>query len=248
MNLVLAIENDTTAQSDLEFLLQGNRMRIVISRLTKRLIDYIKSADPDLIIISLTLENSEELKFIVDLKKDPFTENIPVVALLSRKDENFVFNHKILGFNDYIVKPFSRQNLAEKVQTIIKEYSNYKKNKADSVDSHIEVLSHGFNTIIYLRSSLSLYVTYEIKEHLSQSMLQKLRDDSICIDIRGLFEIMKSELPILEKIISLFEGKTISIVAGKFFGLLLEHGIGREGDNIFMTPEEYDKFLIDKKV
>jgi CheY-like chemotaxis protein len=245
MQVVLAIGHDTAAFNELENIFQGHRLRVVITDINKRLIDYIKSADPDIIIINLSLNNSKEFEFVIQMKKDPFTESIPILALLSKEDENFIYNYKIFGFSDYMVKPYNKENLIFKVKSIIKEYTNYKKAKADSIDAHIEILSHGTNTIIYLRSSLGIYVANEIKDVLSASMLQRLRDDTICIDIRGLFDIVKSELSILQKIINLFENKSLNIIAGKYFSLLLEEGIARDRDNIFMTPEEYSRFLIE---
>ncbi|MCC5814430.1 MAG: response regulator [Leptospira sp.] len=247
MQVVLAIGHDTAAFNELENNFQGHRLRVVITDLNKRLIDYIKSADPDIIIINLSLKNSKEFEFVIQMKKDPFTESIPILALLSREDENFLYNYKILGFSDFMVKPYNKEDLIEKVKNIIKEYTNYKKAKSDSIDSHIEILSHGTDTIIYLRSSLGIYVANEIKDVLSTTMLQRLRDDTICIDIRGLFDIVKSELPILERILHLFDNKSVNIVAGKYFSLLLEEGVARERDNIFMTPEEYSQFLIENK-
>lgn len=247
MNLVLAIENDPNTSADLDNFLQGHRMRVIITGFSNRLVDYIKSADPDVILIGLTLNSSKELEFVIELKKDPFTEKIPIIALLGRKDDNFEFNHKILGFTDYLVKPFAKTILLDKVKNVIKEYSSYRKTTADSVDSHIDILSHGFETTIYLRSSLSLYVSAEIKDTFNQTMMQRLREDTICIDIRGLFDMIKSELSILQNIIGLFEGKNVSIIAGKYLGMLLENGFGNEGENIFMTPEEYSRFLIERK-
>jgi hypothetical protein len=77
-------------------------------------------------------------------------------------------------------------------------------------------------------------------------MLRRLKDDTICIDIRGLFDLLVSEIPILQRIIRLFEGKKVYIVSGKHFGLLLESNLQNEDVTIFMTPEEYEEFLIGK--
>lgn len=248
MKLVLVIDSDTQTYSDMENFFQGHRMRVILTPLSKRLIDYIKSSDPDIIILSLSKDMKAELEFVFNLKKDTFTENIPILAILPRKDENFIFNHKLLGFIDYLSKPFSKQHLLEKVQSIIKEYASFKKYKADSIDSHIEILSHGFRTIIYLRSSLSHYVAPEIKDTLSKSMLNRLKDDTICIDLRGLFVMLKPELKVLEQIIGLFDAKTVYLVGGKYTGLLIETGFGQIGTNLFVTPEDYNTFLIENNL
>jgi CheY-like chemotaxis protein len=246
MQLVLVIENNPASYSELEYILQGHRFRVVITSLNKRMIDYIKSSNPDLIIMGISLENSKEIEFVIGLRKDSLTEGIPVLGLLPREDENFKNNYKILGFTDYITSHDSKNGLIPKVKDIIQEYSSYRKVKSDSSDKHIVILSHGLNTIIYLRSSLSIYVASEIKDILSSSMLRRLKDDTICIDIRGLFDLLVSEIPILQRIIRLFEGKKVYIVSGKHFGLLLESNLQNEDVTIFMTPEEYEEFLIGK--
>ncbi len=243
MKLILIIEAETNHYSDMESIFQGHRMRVILTTLKKRLIDYIKSADPDIIVLVFSKNIKNELEFVFGLKKDPFTENIPILAVLPEEDENFIFNHKILGFTDYLVKPFPKSLILEKVQSIIKEYTGFKKYKADSIDSHIEIHSQGFRTTIYLRSSLSHYVAPEIKETFSKSMLNKLKDDTICIDLRGLFLIQKTELRILEQIIGLFEGKPVYLIGGKYTGFLVESGFGQIGTNLFVTPEECHSFL-----
>lgn len=246
MQQILVIENNPSIYTELESILQGHRFRIVITSLNKRMIEYIKSSNPDLIIMGISLEDSKEIEFVIGLKRNQLTEGIPVLGLLPREDENFKLNYKILGFTDYITKPDFKEGLIPKVQDIIQEYSTYRKVESDSSDKHIEILSHGLNTIIYLHSSLSIYVASEMKDILSRSMLRRLKDDTICIDIRGLFDLLPSELPILEKMIRLFEGKQLYIVSGKHFGLLLESNIQNEDVRIFMTPEEYEKFLLGK--
>jgi DNA-binding response OmpR family regulator len=243
MNLLVAIENDADTYSDLENFCQGHRLRVVITTLNKRMVEYIKSASPDLIILGLSLEDPLEMQFMLELKKDPLTEHIPVLGLIAREDENFQFNYKILGFADYLIKPLDRGTLVPKILDLIKEYSGFKSRIADSIDSHIEILSRDFNTTIYLRSSLSLYVAKEIKARLNPGMVRRLRDDRICLDLRDLYDIIPAELKILENIINLFENKRLSIIAGKFLGILTNTGSIADKADLFMTPEDYEKSL-----
>lgn len=246
MKLIMVIESDPGISADLEHFLQGHRMRVVITSLSKRMIDYIKSADPDVILLGVSFDRSQDLEFVISLRKDPFTDKIPVIGMIPRKDENFVQNYKLIGFSDYVVKPFAKSLVIDKVKTVMEEYSQFRKHRSDSVDSHIEIVSHGFNTVIYLRSSLGIYVARELKDKLSHTVIQRLRDDTVCLDIRGLFVVIKTEIVILEKIIKLFEGKPIYIVAGKHFGFLLENGIQEKAAQIFITPEEYTYAMVQK--
>ncbi|WCL49470.1 response regulator [Leptospira sp. GIMC2001] len=235
----MVIEKDPDSYSELENFFQGNRFRVIITTFSLRMLEYIKSANPDLILIGLSLQNNSEFDLIINLRKDPLTENIPLIAMIPRKDENFVFNYKILGFQDYIVKPFQKEQIISRVNETIQEYKGVRRNKSDVSNSHINVVSLGFQSTIYLKSSLSIYVASEISDILNKAILQKLKDDTICIDIRGLFDLQLKEIAILQRIILLFPGRPVGIVAGRYFGLLLESGNFEQVVQVFMTPEEY---------
>ncbi len=75
---------------------------------------------PDLIILDLMLPGMDGLQICKALKKNPKTENIPVVMLTAKGEEIDRIVGLELGADDYMVKPFSPRELTLRVRAILK--------------------------------------------------------------------------------------------------------------------------------
>jgi len=72
-----------------------------------------RSQRPDAIILAVMLPDAEGWDVIHELKRDPATEDIPVimVSVIDRQEKGFTF-----GAADYLVKPISRNSLLQVLQ------------------------------------------------------------------------------------------------------------------------------------
>ena len=77
---------------------------------------------PDLIVLDLMLPGMDGLDICKALKKNPKTENIPVVMLTARGEEVDRIVGLELGADDYMVKPFSPRELTLRVRAILKRF------------------------------------------------------------------------------------------------------------------------------
>jgi two-component system phosphate regulon response regulator PhoB len=90
--------------------------------------DGIKGLDlavehlPDLIVLDLMLPGMDGLSVCKALKKNPKTENIPVVMLTAKGEEVDRIVGLELGADDYMVKPFSPRELSLRVRAILKRF------------------------------------------------------------------------------------------------------------------------------
>jgi len=82
---------------------------------------------PDLIILDLMLPGMDGLELCRRLKKDPKTENIPIVMLTAKGSETDKVVGLEVGADDYIVKPFSMRELIARIKTILKRYGKKEK-------------------------------------------------------------------------------------------------------------------------
>jgi two-component system alkaline phosphatase synthesis response regulator PhoP len=83
---------------------------------------------PDLIILDLMLPGLDGLEVCRKIKKDPRTENIPVIMLTAKGAETDKVVGLEVGADDYITKPFSMRELIARVKAVLKRYG--KKEKA----------------------------------------------------------------------------------------------------------------------
>jgi len=82
----------------------------------------IKELSPDLIILDLMLPGVDGLEICRQVKKDPKTENLPVIMLTAKGAEADKVVGLEVGADDYIVKPFSMRELIARVRAVLKRY------------------------------------------------------------------------------------------------------------------------------
>ena len=82
----------------------------------------IASLLPDIILLDLMLPGIDGLEILRRAKKEPKTENIPVIILTAKSQEADRVVGLELGADDYITKPFSVRELIARVKTVLKRY------------------------------------------------------------------------------------------------------------------------------
>lgn len=75
---------------------------------------------PDLIILDLMLPGMSGLNVLEELRKRPETQEIPVILLTARKEEQDRIVGLRLGADDYVAKPFSPQELILRVAAVLR--------------------------------------------------------------------------------------------------------------------------------
>ena len=93
----------------------------------------IKDLSPDLIILDLMLPGVDGLEICRQIKKDPKTENLPVIMLTAKGAEADKVVGLEVGADDYIVKPFSMRELIARVRAVLKRYGKKIKETASLI-------------------------------------------------------------------------------------------------------------------
>ncbi len=71
---------------------------------------------PRLIILDVTMRGLDGFETCRRLRLDPAAADVPVLLLTARKTEADVLAAKAVGANDFMVKPFDADRLAERVR------------------------------------------------------------------------------------------------------------------------------------
>ncbi len=79
-----------------------------------------KKNSPDLILLDILMEPMDGYEVCTKLKSDPETEEIPIIFLTAKTDEDSIVRGFEIGGADYITKPFSSSELLARVKTQIK--------------------------------------------------------------------------------------------------------------------------------
>jgi len=244
MHFIMAIENDPVAASELETIFQGLRQRVVITKFTQTVKEYVKSSNPDIILMGLTFRDKKELEFVLELRRDVITQSIPILALIPKEDPTFKSNLKALGFTDFMVKPLFKQALLDRIQSLIEEYKFSESSKTrDNVSFVIVDRVHG-KVLFQCRANLKRYVFPEFKKIFTPNFLKSLQGEYIGFDIRAVPDVGKEEVEVFERVIKIFIGKEkISIIAGRHMGAFIEHAKDEEKFSVFMAPNEFEDYI-----
>jgi len=89
----------------------------------------------DLIVLDLMLPGIDGLEVAKRLKKNPKTEQIPIVMLSAKGEEADIVTGLELGADDYITKPFSPRIMLARVRTALRRKTG--KPQDETTDIHI---------------------------------------------------------------------------------------------------------------
>ena len=81
----------------------------------------IKNNDFDLIITDWNMPGMDGIELVSNLRSSDAYKSIPIIMASTNKTESDIKKAFDSGINDYIIKPFSNQKLAEKILYQINE-------------------------------------------------------------------------------------------------------------------------------
>jgi two-component system cell cycle response regulator len=81
-----------------------------------------KEGKPDLILLDYNMPVKDGHQTLIELKDDPSTNPIPVIMLTTETVQDTVLKLIKVGLKDFIAKPFTREILLKKVNTVIPIY------------------------------------------------------------------------------------------------------------------------------
>lgn len=244
MELIIVIDKNSSALKEMEKSLHGHRYRLVLTDDYQKGIKYTKSGSPDIIFFGLYERYRESLQAMIELKKDPISKNIPLIAIMEKQDQSLVSQSHRFGVTDNLFLPAEPDEIIDKINKILELDRSQKENQASSRKTHIEVEQpNSERTMISFKSGLKKYVLPEVRSVFNVEFLNMIKDDEISIDLRDIPYLEVDELKILNRMVALFRDKTIAIIAGRHLGLILSESELEEKVNLFMSLEEYETFL-----
>ena len=116
--LILAVDDDEDNLLLLSYTLEPLNCSVITAVDGQTALNKARSEQPDLILLDIMLYPIDGIQIVSELKQDPNTKDIPVVAVtaLARADDR----DRILmaGCNDYISKPY----MLDEMEAIIRRY------------------------------------------------------------------------------------------------------------------------------
>ncbi len=116
---ILVIEDEPPIAEMIKFGLQRASYEVILAGNGEEALNLIKQHSPDLIISDILMPVMDGFTFYKELKKNPLMAKIPVLILTARGKMEDSF--KVIGVDDFIVKPFDVDVLLGKIQNSLKK-------------------------------------------------------------------------------------------------------------------------------
>lgn len=81
---------------------------------------------PELILLDWMLPELSGIEFARQLKKDSKTQQIPIIILTARGEEEDKIRGFEVGADDYITKPFSPRELVARIKAVLRRFGKYR--------------------------------------------------------------------------------------------------------------------------
>lgn len=139
---VMILEDETAIRELLSFICEKEGWRTIKAGSLQEADQTIKKIKPDLILLDVMLPDGSGFDWLIRLKREESTREIPVIMLTARGDEIDRVQGLESGADDYVVKPFLPRELIARIRVVLRR--NHAPSTVDTItDDHADRLNRG---------------------------------------------------------------------------------------------------------
>lgn len=112
---ILVADDDPLIRDLLQQRFYSMGYKVLVSANGKEALDCMKSDVPDIVVLDIMMPGMDGMAILKQIKQDPITENIPVIFLTAKNQQENILDGLESGANDYITKPFDVNELVARV-------------------------------------------------------------------------------------------------------------------------------------
>jgi two-component system response regulator MtrA len=117
--LIVVADDDVDIRDLVEFKLSTLGHEIVTVADGSSAVDACRATRPDLAVLDVMMPGLTGLEAVRELRSNPALKDIPVILLTARAQQSDVQTGFDCGADDYITKPFSPKDLANRVEALL---------------------------------------------------------------------------------------------------------------------------------
>jgi len=120
MTTILIVDDEPDIREVIRFALDPAGFNTLEAGSAREALEVIAADRPDLILLDWMLPGRSGLDLAKQLKRDPNTENLPIIMLTARIEEADLVRGLGAGADDYITKPFSPRELMARIKAVLR--------------------------------------------------------------------------------------------------------------------------------
>jgi two-component system sensor histidine kinase/response regulator len=113
---ILAVDDIPTNTLLLQMMLEQTGLKVLTAQNAEEAIIQVNKENPDLILLDILMPGTDGFALAKQLKEHPDYVNIPIIFLTALNSTNDIVKGFQLGANDYITKPFNKEELLVRVR------------------------------------------------------------------------------------------------------------------------------------
>lgn len=117
---VLVVEDEKSISTLIQYNLEKEGFKVLISETGEEGFELIKKNLPDLVLLDWMLPDLSGIDICKQIKKDTKLKSIPVIMLTAKSEEIDKIRGFETGADDYVTKPFSTKELILRIKALLK--------------------------------------------------------------------------------------------------------------------------------
>jgi len=113
---ILIIDDDKYVCDTLKAILETKSYNVIIANEGQRGLEIAQTHQPKLILLDIKLPDMDGFDVLTKIKDNETTKNIPIVMVSGREDYSALAKARGLMSDDYIIKPFTSEDLFKKIE------------------------------------------------------------------------------------------------------------------------------------
>ncbi|MGB5597784.1 response regulator [Thiothrix litoralis] len=113
---VLIADDEPNILISLEYLMKREGYRVLLAHDGQEACDLIASEHPDMVLLDVMMPKKTGFEVCHAIRADETFKAMPILLLTAKGRDTDVAKGLAMGANDYMIKPFSTKELAQKVR------------------------------------------------------------------------------------------------------------------------------------
>lgn len=124
--LIMAVDDDPVIRELMKDILTEAGCEILIVQSGEEALEMVQILTPDLIFLDVELPGASGYEVCAKLQEDEKTSSVPVVFVTGKKEEEDRARAFAVGAVDYMIKPFTCEDITHKVKTSLKTCESWR--------------------------------------------------------------------------------------------------------------------------
>jgi len=173
-NKILIVDDNISNLTLLGNILRENKYSVLVAKNGKATLNIIKSQKPDLILLDIMMPEMDGFEVCQQIKKDQTTSDIPIIFISAKNDTDSIVKGFNVGGQDYITKPYIKDELLARIRNLLTIEQNKKALRAiiKTKDKFFSIIAHDLKSPISNIISFSEKLTTKIEKRKFAKALQ----------------------------------------------------------------------------